>query len=270
MIRLSQLSAAVFPQQIAANEARNRRGNHLKFVGVLVMKLNSNCFALSIAALVALTASSAFAQGGGGKGFGGRGFGGGFAADPTMLLGQDPVQKELELSDAQKTQLTQLADDARQARRDLFQNGGAQEDNIKKMTEMAAANKKKVAEILAPPQSARLDEIMLQYAVYAGAAGALTQDPTAEKLALTAEQKQKLTDLQTSNGEKMREIFQNAQGDFQGMQEKMGKLRDEQKTAAMDVLTSEQKEKLEKLQGKKFDVASIQLGGRRPGGKGGN
>jgi len=233
------------------------------------MKLNLKCLALMVAVVTAFAASNAFAQGGG-KGFG-RGFGGGgFAVDPTMLLGQEPVQKELEVSDAQKTQLTQLADDARQARRDLFQGGAAPEDMQKKMTEMAAANKKKVAEILAPPQSARLDEIMLQYAVYAGAAGALSQDATAEKLGLTADQKTKLTDLQTENAKKMGEIFQNAQGDFQGMQEKMGKLRDEQKTAAMDVLTSEQKEKLEKLQGKKFDVASIQIGGRRGAGKGGN
>jgi Spy/CpxP family protein refolding chaperone len=232
------------------------------------MKMNLKCLMLTVAALVALVAANAFAQGGG-KGFGRGGFGGG-AVDPTMLLGQEPVQKELELSSEQKTQLTALSDEARQARRDLFQGGAAPEDMQKKMTEMAAANKKKVAEILAPPQSARLDEILLQFAVYSGAAGALSQDATAEKLGLTADQKTKLTDLQTENGKKMSEIFQNAQGDFQGMQEKMGKLREEQKTAVMGVLTAEQKEKLEKLQGAKFDVASLQVFGGRRGGKGGN
>ena len=239
------------------------------------MRIGLNRFAMMVAALVAFAASSAFAQPGGG-GFGRGGFGGG-TPDPTTYLGQEPVQKELELSGEQKTKVTELADSARQARRELFQNaqggGGDFQEMQKKMTEMAEANKKKVGEILAPPQVARLDEIMLQVALSQSAPGALSQASNAEKLGLTAEQKQKIADLVQKNQEKMGELFQNAQGDFQGMQEKMTKLREEQKTDAMAVLTAEQKDKLEKLQGKKFDTASIQLRGGFGGGfgkKGGN
>jgi hypothetical protein len=228
------------------------------------MKARSICMMLTLAAGVALSVSTAFAQpGGGGFGFG---RGGGFGqADPATLLGQESVQKDLELSGDQKTQVTKLAEDTRNARRELRQSGATPEEMGKKTQEMTAANKKKVAEILQPPQTARLDEITLQYAVFFSAPGALTQDATAEKLSLTAEQKKKLADQGQANGEKIGQIFQDAGGDFQAANEKIGKLREEHKTAALGVLTAEQKEKLEKMQGKKFDVASIQLFGRPRG-----
>jgi hypothetical protein len=215
------------------------------------MKSRSICLMLAVVAVAALSVSNAIAQPGGGRGFGGFG-----APDPATLLGQESVQKELELSADQKTQVTKFSEEAREARRGMFQPGGDPQEMQKKLADMAAANKKKVAELLLPPQNARLDEIALQYGVYSAALTTIGQDATAEKLGLTADQKKKVTDLIAENGTKAREIFQDAQGDFQGAQ---AKIREAQKTAAMGVLTAEQKEKLEKLQGKKFDVAGIQL-----------
>src|SRR4051812_21103659 len=113
------------------------------------MKLRSNCLMMGIAASVALIASSAFAQPpGGGFGGGGGGFGGGFGGgrggfgqtDAVQLLGQEPIQKELELSDDQKTKITALADSVREARQAMFQGGGGGGGDFteiqKKMTEM--------------------------------------------------------------------------------------------------------------------------------------
>jgi len=227
---------------------------------------------MGIAAAVALIASNVFAQPGGGGGFGG---GRGGAVDPTTLLGQEPIQKELELSADQKEKVTALADSVREARQAMFQGGGGAgggdfQEMQKKMTEMTEANKKKVAEILQPPQNARRDEIMLQLSVSQSPATALTQGNTGEKLGLTEDQKKKVADLVAKNQEKTQSLFQDAGGDFQGMQEKMTKLRDDLKNDAMAVLTPEQKEKLTKLQGKTFDVSTIQMGrGGRGGGFGG-
>ena len=123
---------------------------------------------LAVAICVVATTAAAMAQGqgrrGGGFGFGG-GRGGGFGNDPTTLLSLEPVQKELDLSADQKTQVQKLADDAQQARRDLFQAGTAPEDMQTKMQDMAKANKKKADEILLAPQRDRLDQISIQFAI---------------------------------------------------------------------------------------------------------
>ncbi len=64
-----------------------------------------------IAILAAVWTSTALAQPGPGQGRGPGGFGGGLGADPTMLLSLEPVQKELELSDEQKADLTKLSEE---------------------------------------------------------------------------------------------------------------------------------------------------------------
>src|SRR5262245_5963204 len=236
--------------------------------GVTVMKTGMNCLKFVAAAALVLSASAALAQP---QGFG-RGFGRGFATDPTMLLAQEPVQKELELSDDQKSQITKLADAANQARREMRNSGASFEEMGTKMQELTKENKKKVAEILLPPQSERLDQISLQYSLEgggfnaAGAAVALTQDDLAKKLNITDEQKTKLQEVMTQAGEKMQELG------FPPDQDQMAKLRTELKDKALAVLTPEQKDKLEKMKGKKFDTSTIQFGrggfGRR-GGAGG-
>ena len=235
------------------------------------MKTGMNFSKLAVVAAVVLSASALLAQGPGGRRGGFGGFGGGGAVDPSTLLAAEPVQKELELTDDQKASVTKMGDDRRTAMQELFQSQPSPEDMQKKMADMAKENKKKVADLLLPPQVKRLDEIALQFAVANGFVAALAQDDLAQKLALTDDQKSKVKDFVQENQDKTQEIFQNAQGDFQGAQEKMTKLRDELKDKAMALLTADQKTTLEKLEGKKFDVSTIQLrGGRgRRGGAGG-
>jgi Spy/CpxP family protein refolding chaperone len=259
------------------------------------MRIGKSLMMLVAAATVVLAASAALAQppGGQGRGFG-RGFGrggmfGGGATDPTTLLTQESVQKDLELTDDQKTKVTKLADDAQQARQELFQGLNFQpgqppsdEDMQamqKKQDELVAQNKKKAADILMPQQQQRLDEIALQYSLegqggfsITGTAVALSQDDLSKKLGITDDQKKKLTDLQTEGQTKMQDLFG---GGGPPDQQEMAKLRTDFKDKAIAVLTADQKAKLEKMEGKKFDVTTIQVGrggfgrGRGRGGPGG-
>jgi Spy/CpxP family protein refolding chaperone len=216
------------------------------------------------AALVMGSTPAAHAQGGRGGGmFGGMG------GDPTFLLSMEPVQKELNLTAEQKTKVDDMAADNRDAMQDIFQL--PPEERTKKLQERTTANHKKVADLLQKPQSERLDEISLQMAMDGGGAQLATlllRDDMAEKVSLTADQKTKLGDIVKENQKKMTDIRENNQGDFQAMGDAMMKLRAELKDKPSAALTAEQKDKLEKLQGKKFDVSQLQF---RPGrGFGGN
>ena len=129
------------------------------------MKSGMNGLKLAVAICVVATtvAARAQGQGQGRRGFGGfGGRGGGFGNDPTVLLSIEPVQKELDLSADQKTQVQQLADDAQQARTDMRQSGASFEEMQTKMQDLAKSNKKKVDDILLAPQRDRLDQISIQ------------------------------------------------------------------------------------------------------------
>ncbi len=240
------------------------------------MKSGMNGLKLAVAICVVATTVAAMAQGQGqgrGRGFGGFGRGGGgFGNDPTVLLSIEPVQKELDLSADQKTQVQKLADDSRQARQDLFQSGAAPEEMQTKMQDMAKANKKKADEILLAPQRDRLDQISIQFAIQTQGPGAFTRQDIVDKLGLTAEQKDKIQALADDMQQKIMGIFQDAAGDFQAAQEKVTKLRDEQKDKAMELLTADQKTKLTALTGKEFKIDPMAMfGGRgRRGGQNNN
>jgi len=247
------------------------------------MRTGKSLMMLAAAAALVLTVSAAWAQPQGqgrGRGFG-RGFGG--PTDPTLLLGQESVQKDLELTDDQKTKVTKLSEENQQAMQEIrqsvnFQFGqplseADQQTMRKKTEELAASNKKKIADMLVAKQQQRLDEIALQYSLegqafnISGTASALAGDDLSKKLELTDDQKKKLEGLQTEAGTKMQDLM--GGGGFPDQQE-MAKLRTDFKDKAFAVLTGDQKAKLDKMKGKPFDVSTIQLFGRGRGrGRGG-
>jgi Spy/CpxP family protein refolding chaperone len=220
------------------------------------------------------TTSIAMAQPGGGQGRGPGGFGGGpfgggggFGSDPTMLLSLEPVQKELELSEEQKADLTKLSEEGRSFFSD-FRNL-SREEITKKLEERTAENKKRLDAILLKPQLGRLEEVSLQIA----GAGALDRTDVAEKLKLTDAQKKSLADLSTESRDKIREAMSAGPLGAGEMQEKMAAVNKERKEKSLAVLTKEQREKFDVLQGKKFDLDLSQMmprfGGPRGGGRGG-
>src|SRR5262245_6784377 len=170
------------------------------------MRTGSWVLRLAMVAVVGASVTTALAQpqGQGRRGGGGRG---GFGNNPLLLLRNETVQKHLELSDDQKSQVTKLAEEQQGqggGRRGGGGGGGA--DFAQRQEEL----RKKVNDILLPNQQERLAQISLQVR---GAAQALVNDEKlAEKLTLSADQKQKLTALNEEYQQKRRDARQNAGG----------------------------------------------------------
>jgi hypothetical protein len=229
------------------------------------MDLGFNGLKAAIAVSIVAAASVALAQPGGGRGMAGR------TNDLSFFLAIEPVQNELQLTDEQKASAQKMADDNRQAMMDLRNSGASPEEMGEKIQERAKENKKKVDELLKPEQRERLEQIALQI----GGGAALSRPEIADKLGLSDEQKKKLQKLSEDAQQKRMDLFSaGPPSDPQEMQDRMQKVQkinDEQKASAMEILTAEQKDQFNKMQGKKFDFDPMQLMrgfGRGAGGGG--
>lgn len=244
-----------------------------------------------ICVTVCLTlATAAFAQGqGGGRGRGGfGGFGrggfGGFGGS-SMLLANENVQKELKITDDQKSKLEALREEG--GGRGAFggRGGGANlsdEEREKAMAEfqkrMEERNKKAEA-ILDADQAKRLKEISLQIRGNA----ALTDEPVAKELALTEDQVASVKTIQEESMKQMRELGgggrdlsrEERQARFEENRKKMAEIRKATDEEYLAVLTEEQKAKFAAMKGAKFDYDPMTFWGGRGGpggrrGRGGN
>lgn len=258
------------------------------------MKLSRFATAMLAVALVALMASTSFAQPGGGRrggggpgagGFGGRGggfggfggFGGGGSDMTFTLLRVEAVQTELQIAPDQKEAITKLEEQAREERGDRGSRGDQPnfremsdeerreffEKRQKEQQERVAKMKEQLEEVLFPEQMERLEQIALQLRGIA----ALADEKVAAKLKITAEQKEKLTKVQEemrgSMGEKIRELF--SSGNRDGMREAMTKMREDMEKEVLGVLTSTQQKQFEDMKGEKFEMpegSRIGFGGR--------
>jgi Spy/CpxP family protein refolding chaperone len=203
------------------------------------------------------------------------GFGFGDQGSWITLLGVTKVQEELELSDEQKTDLRKVGEEAREQLRGLFTGAGnfrdlSEEERNKRMAEIreksAAANKeiqKKVEGVLLEHQVARLKEISLQVRGLA----ALQDAEVQTALGISADQKEQLTKVSEENREKFRSLFQGGQGgNREEARERFEQARKEANDRTLAVLTAEQKDKFEKMQGEKIEIDLRQGFQGRPGG----
>ena len=206
---------------------------------------------LAAALLATLLTTDASAQPPGGRG---RGMGG--MMSHASLLRQEPVQADLGLSaDLKKKIASELPERG--------PGGGAggnprdmtDEQRQKWMEERRARNTeddKKIAGLLDTKQLARLKQIRVQ----ALGAGALMDEPIAKELSITDDQVSKLQSA-------MREMRQGGGGGGNP-----GEMRAKMTAKAMEILSADQKAKLEALKGPAFDISKLQMrgpGGRRPG-----
>jgi Spy/CpxP family protein refolding chaperone len=174
-----------------------------------------------------------------------------------MLLNNEKVQKELEITAEQKEKIDALAREVREKMpdfrglRDLTpeEREKKMEENRKKMEKVMEDVQAKLKETLLPNQLERVNQIRIQ----AAGTMALMDPEVVKELGITEEQKTKMNSLR----EEMMGKFRDARGD----REKMQELRKESDEALMNVLTAEQKGKLKKMKGEKFDVESLRLFG---------
>ena len=170
-----------------------------------------------------------------------------------VLLHLPQVQKELNLSDQQQEKIHALAKEMMPVRPSEGQALSPEERQA--MIEKA---QKKLAEILKPEQLQRLKEIQFQ----AMGVAALGNPEVVKALGITDDQQAKLKTLRDEAAEKGRKLFgsmrylsrEEQEAKRAENQEKIRQIRKELMEKALAVLTPEQRQKFEKLQGKKFDL----------------
>lgn len=230
----------------------------------------------AIVATMALMVSASMAQGGGGQGRGqGRGMGQGMMGGRGgNLLAREDVQKELNLTDAQKSKIKAIMDKAAEDRRAMMEEmrngGGDREAMTKHMQEAQAKVKKETDAVLNDDQKKRLQEIEIQVQ----GARALLNPDVQKALGITDAQKKSLEAAQQKNMDRMREMMEEMRnsGGGGGGEEMRNAMQENQKkleTEMLAVLTAEQKTKFESMKGKKFEGAAA-AGGQFGGGRGGN
>jgi len=107
-----------------------------------------------------------------------------------------------------------------------------------------------LASVLKPEQSRRLKQISIQQR----GSQAFNEEDVQTTLKLTDDQKDKIKTLNEDAGKEMREIFQNAQGNFREAGEKAGAVRKETMEKVLALLTDEQKKSWKEMTGEPFEV----------------
>jgi Spy/CpxP family protein refolding chaperone len=186
-----------------------------------------------------------------------RGGGGG----ALFLLRNETVQKDLSLSEDQKSSLQKLQDSARESFSSL--QGLSDEERTAKIQELMKDQDAKIAGILDDKQKARWKEIRLQ----SRGAQALSDKELAEALKLTDDQVNKIKEIVDAMRKEMQDFRQSAgSGDRTAMRDKMTKLRKDTDDKILAVLTPDQKTSYDKMLGTKIDLPQ---GGFFGGGFGG-
>jgi hypothetical protein len=218
------------------------------------------------------------------------GGGGGGVMSMFMLLRNEKVQGEIKITDEEKAALEKAGEKIREMSAPAGGGGGFQnfrdmseEERAKMMEEMQARMKKageaareELEGILPPEKLSRLLGIFIQNSQMQQV---LTNPLVVDELALTDEQKEKVTKAGAEMMEEMRaamtELFGGGGGgDRAAIQTKMEEFRKKGEEKYLAVLTDDQKKKLEELKGAEFKLSPEELGrgmfgGRGPGGPGG-
>ena len=210
---------------------------------------------LAAALLAALPVSEASAQPPGGRG---RGMGMGGMMSQASLLRQEAVQADLGLAaDLKKKIAAELPERAPGGGGGGNPRDMTDEQRQKWMEERRARNAeddKKIAGLLDAKQLERLKQIRVQ----ALGAGALMDETLTKELSITDDQVAKFQSA-------MQEMRQGGGGGGGNP----GEMRAKMTAKAMEILSADQKAKLEALKGPAFDVSKLQMrgpgGGGRPG-----
>ena len=192
----------------------------------------------------------------------GGGRGGGFGASRVGLLAIEEVQAELKLSEDQKARVEEIARSLRPQG-----GGGAGGDRQARMEafqKQLAEAETKLDEVLDETQQARLTGLYIQRA----GVSAVTNAKVAEKLELTDEQKAEIAKIQEAQRQELRDQFAALnEGGGEDARARFREIREQTEEKLTAVLTDEQKQKLESLEGEKFEFPQRQRGeGRNRGG----
>ena len=236
--------------------------------------------ALCVAGIASAQNPGGGRRGGGGAGQPGRGgFGGGMMGGGAMLLGSEGVQKELKLTDEQKTKVKEFTDAQREKMRDAFAGGQPDPEKFAEFRKTATeAAEKLVKDTLNADQQKRFKQLQYQ----AMGVRAFSNEDVTKALKLTDDQKEKIKGLSEEMQKDMQDLREDLRGGGDAATEarkKMQALNKDDLAKAADTLTSDQKKEWKELTGDPADPAIFQQGmgrggrggaggggGRRPGG----
>jgi hypothetical protein len=239
----------------------------------------ANCitrFMFTILMMGAVVASAvAQGPGRGGPGGGRMMMGGGMGGGASQLLMMKEVREELNLDEDQIKELEDMGKAMMESFASMRPAQGQAPDPkmmqeaMEKIRKATAEAEEKLTEILDPNQTERLIGLIIQR----DSIRAINSKMVADKLGITAEQKEKMASMEKENMDKMREMFQGGGGGGgfgPEMREKMRAFREESEAKMKDILTAAQKEQMESLKGAEFKFPEPQWGGGRGGpGRGG-
>jgi Spy/CpxP family protein refolding chaperone len=215
---------------------------------------------LPVLAICLLVGNAAFAQGRGGRG--------GFQMGGPNMLMFEQVQKELKITDDQKSKIAAAFEAARPPQGTNFQNL-TDEERAEMRKKGEAAGKAAIA-TLTPDQSDRFKQMQLWVQ---GSRALVDNADLAKELKLTDDQKGAVKTIVDESDKKMGELMRSSfqQGvsdeDRAKAREQMATMRNETDAECMAVLTDAQKAQLDKMKGPKFQLDMSQLGPRRRGGQ---
>ena len=215
------------------------------------------------------------------RGMGGRGPG---PMGLLSLLRSEKIQKELEITEDQQSKLEEMGRESMDSMRENYESlqDLSEEERRSKwqkfISESQEKLQKKLGEVLQPKQFERLEQIELQLQ------GPMTfvTPKIAKALDITKEQTEKIESILEEMWGKIREAMagirdlsaEERREKFSEMREQMQKLNKEFGDKILEVLTSDQRDKFEKMKGEKFDIDPSELmprfrGGPPPDGPGG-
>jgi hypothetical protein len=227
-----------------------------------MMNLSANLFRVIFStALVFFWTGFSLAQPPGPRGFGGR-FGM-VGVGRVALANMAAVQKELELTDAQRDATGKLQREMEEMRAASRQQGGfggfegLSDEQIRAQVarrledarKTAAAEREKLAQILSPTQMDRLEGILVQLA----GARSLLDDAIAERIGLNEDQQKRVREAADSMFAQMRGLFQ-SEDDREVRRAKFADLRAQSEKQILKVLTAEQVAKFDEFKGRPFEL----------------
>jgi hypothetical protein len=164
------------------------------------------------------------------------------------LLQIDEFQKEIKLNVEQKEKINAFVRESKDIQKLPSKDRNAQSDILEG----------KIKKLLLPTQIERLNQFYLQLK----GASVLPNDRVQKLLVFTAEQKNKLANIHDAESKKVFEAFRSGYNrQDQEMRKRRVNMINEWHAKMMDVLTPDQKKKLETMKGKNFafDVSKIDI-----------
>ncbi|MEX2310317.1 MAG: hypothetical protein WD738_22305 [Pirellulales bacterium] len=167
---------------------------------------------------------------------------------PPRLLTVDVVQAELNLTEAQKSKAAVINETLTFGRHELFaQVAKGTGKRAPRMAELEHQAQDSIEELLDDAQEKRLKELLLQV----NGASELTKPEVRDALGITKEQRKKLADIRQVNAKARHEALANFDGDRLA---KSLELQREADAKLLDVLTDEQRQQFDAMQGEKITL----------------